>query len=123
VNLEGLSPLLLRAQPPAVHNLRLRWLSRNSLKVIMSARKCHLPTDRLKLTSCLSSNWGLIDIRPTTQTESGRFVLQSNNGNPMSSLRLPVRFCAPTCIPLVNCPAIRIGSFAKKNSNRPVQEP
>src|SRR5260370_40545496 len=36
----------------------------------------------------------------------------------MSSLRLPVRLCTPTCIPPVNCPAILIGSLGLKNSNR-----
>ena len=33
-------------------------------------------------------------------------------------LRLPVRLCTSTCIPQVNSAAIRIGSFAFKNSNR-----
>src|SRR5438876_8029862 len=33
-------------------------------------------------------------------------------------LRLPVRLCTSTCIPQVNSAAIRIGTFAFKNSNR-----
>src|SRR5260370_3863757 len=36
----------------------------------------------------------------------------------MSSLRLPMRLCTATCIPHLICPAIRIGRFAFKNSNR-----
>ena len=59
---------------------------------------------------------------PPPRTRLARVI--SRNGvppNPALSMLLPVGFCAPTCIPLVNCPAIGIGNFAFKNSNRECQ--
>lgn len=73
------------------------------------SRRCSLA-----LKPCRQSRRHIVEFPAARLARSPRIVPP----DPALSMLLPVGFCAPTCIPLVNCPAIGIGSFAFKNSNR-----